>query len=179
VAKRNSREGRSRGGDWEATTVNWPMSLTFAAGGVQFTDIISLVPVASGSGVLTVGKAVVSELDVSIQWNTIVTGGAFYFGVGIYKSIWNSLTLSWSAQDPSQPVDACRDNWLWIENRSMVLPATGAATALVMPAFSFKRRVNQTVRQGESLRLAISTSQGQAGVNFASAWARAKVSRLA
>jgi len=175
----------STSGDWEASANLWAGSLVSVLPGVCFVEPFagltptSYVPLTATS--YPVGRCLISEVDVTISMLTPSTNGVVQsYGIGIYKSMWDFGLPGpggFVLQQPCAAVDACRDNWKWLEMGSMQLPAATVMTAPVNIRHRFRKKVNVMLGQGEALQLVVMNSSfSSAGVlMYFTTYSRAKI----
>jgi len=155
-----------RSGDWSTTAAAWNAVATIPApnAGVA-VNMFGNVPAVT-IGAVQPGVVEISEVDFQLSiypqvTAAVSTAGVLNVGVGLFKGIWTG-GASWTTQSPLLGTDACRENWLYIDTKTMWMPTAAACTTLT--AMNFRTKIRRlTIRTGECLAFAITN-----GVNSTS-----------
>jgi hypothetical protein len=112
---------RRRGsGDWETSQNAWGgSSLNYSLGaGNQaspspFIGLVPPNPTAATS--LTVGRVIISEIDITVDITNTGSDNVVRYGVGIFPTEYDTSGAIWATRSPLLPGDATRDDWLFLE----------------------------------------------------------------
>lgn len=175
--KRQKSRGRRKGGfDWFTYQLIWDQRNS----GVTPNSLLSIPlcgtqPLTQPTPGALANPLVNQQLVTGIEATIFATpdeGGLttvfpFGVGVGLYVSLYDEDSGLWAQQDPLEPSDAQRDNWLELKQHFGIATSYTAASIL-SPAspnaynLSFRRQLNLMVGNGKCLFLALTTSNSNA-----------------
>jgi hypothetical protein len=154
---------------------------------MPIAGVVPTTPLGPSSGSaqttqnLPVGAIMIDEIDCSIDIVAAagaISNGQTYIGVGLYIANWDDASASWNLQLPDVNVDACRDNWIWIEGRCMWFPVQTSLTVNFRSTFTFKKQVRIRASQGQALVLVISNNAGSTATLAGALWYRHRIRRI-
>jgi len=181
-----SRGRNRKKGEWQTSTKSWgnydgtkstPFGNVSLANPIDF-NIFGIIPTAGASALVTgavpTGAVIVSDLDLTIGIDPVGALASYleaHVLSGLYLGEFDSITSTFSTQDPMVPGDMERDNWLdlqvhpnyWSNPQGGLIGAVGTGTFPITGAGSaicrYKVPLRRPVRidEGWALRLRVST----------------------
>jgi len=164
---------RSRGkrtqAEWFTYGDIWDEPQLVALNSLTLVPLAGTQPLASitpgGNVAPLVNQQRVTEVDARIQVSVAAAGvsfaGALYTGIGLYLAEWDDDNSIWAQQDPLEPPDAQRMNWMLLKtwgSPSIPIAVVGNGIQSGSHDYSFKQRMNVLCGNGRCLFLALSNS---------------------
>jgi hypothetical protein len=149
-----TRNRGRRGGDWETVSGYWGDGNALEVAALLTpaqSPILSIPAAVPAAGVVPIGRAIISEIDIMIDIVATSGAGNFVFCAGLFIAQAN-IAGTLSTQDPALPADVCRDNWLDLWVKGLSIPA--APTTVVSVSHVIKLRRPITLSKGYGLAFA-------------------------
>lgn len=176
-----SRSGKRRGpATWFVASSFYGVVVTQAASTNNLVKLLGFTPIAPPTADISttpfIGESIVEEIDVKVMISNGSPAGDYLLGAGVYIAEYDTTSGTFSSQQSTLPADGGRDNWIYLDQKYLYLPA--ASTAPVSPVtFSCKKRGEWVIDEGKALYLSVSNAGISPGITSVAYFCRLKVSR--
>jgi hypothetical protein len=104
----------------------------------------------------TIGRVVIDELKGKILFSIPSTTSSFDVAVGVYVSEFTINTSAWDVSDPINPSDAARDQWFFLDAKSIQMPVYTASTPYAAAEMDISFRSPIFLGGGQALNVTVS-----------------------
>jgi len=172
MARRRQRVRSRRRGEWFVGSSNWGGNTVLSGATQVFSPLVKITPSAPNvdlGAVANVGQVTVSQVRGHIDFTPQIPPGAISVGnstvgVGLFVSEYDSGSALFQGQVPTLPADANRDNWLYLDARTLWMGAD-LSSSQNAPCYQFHINLRRSIQiyEGQALYLVVSQA---AGVGF-------------
>lgn len=179
--KRSRSSGRRLGpSTWFAASPYYGVIATQNAGTNNLVKLLGFTPIAPPSADISttpfIGESTVQEIDIKVMIANSGVAGDYLVGAGVYTSEYDTASATFSSQQATLPADGGRDNWIYLDQKYLYLPAA-STVPMVGPTFSCKKLGNWVIDEGKALYLSVSSAVGNPGVISVAYFCRLRIAK--
>jgi len=149
---------------WATNSSIFGTKLTTAAGVSNYQSIVNIPLISGGApaGVPPIDAMSVDVVGTVENYPNAAVAGDYYVGIGIYVSDWDASAGNWSGQNPGNPSEAGRENWLYLHMRCFRMNVINQQIIGITPNFPKVNVRGIRVEYAQNLYIVVNNGGGSA-----------------